>query len=274
MKKIIVAFDNSHYSEGAMQFVLRLHQQQPVSLTGVFLPPMDYVEIWGKTAGALAGGLFVPVQEEHVKAVRSNISQFEAFCQQHYIRYTISKDFFDYTLHDLRGETRYADLLVIGSEAFYSEVSTDSINTYLQDTLHHAECPVVLVPEQFVWPHTNILSFDGSASSAFAIKQFSYLFPELCDRKTLVVYVDEDPDATMPAEQKVKDLVCRHFDQCAYLTLHMDSHQYLQSWIREQRGGFLVCGSFGRSTASQFFKRSFMYEAVMNHQLPVFIAHK
>ncbi|NII27798.1 hypothetical protein HB364_22135 [Pseudoflavitalea sp. X16] len=113
----------------------------------------------------------------------------------------------------------------------------------------------------------------GSEASTYAIKQFVYLFPALCDRKTLVIYVDEDVDVTMPAEKKIKDLVCQHFEQCAYLTLHLDARQYLSTWISEQHGGILVSGAFGRSSLSRLFKRSFIHDAITEHQLPVFIAH-
>lgn len=274
MKKIIVAFDNTHFSAGAMQFILGLHQISPVSLTGIFLPQIDYSALWSKSPGAMAGALFVPLAEEgEAEEVFANIKQFEAFCREHHIRYSVIKDFFDFTLNDLKEETKFADLLVIGSEAFYKAMGTDGVNDYLQDTLSHASCPIVLVPEQFEFPQTNILTYDGSEASVYAIKQFTYLFPELCDRKTLVIYVDEDADVTMPAEKKIKDLVCRHFDQCAYLTLHMDARKYLASWISEQKGGILVSGAFGRSSLSRLFKRSFIFEAITEHQLPVFIAH-
>ncbi|AXY74024.1 hypothetical protein D3H65_08520 [Paraflavitalea soli] len=274
MKKIIVAFDNTHFSAGAMQFILGLHQLAPVSLTGIFLPQIDYSALWSKSPGAMAGALFVPLAEEgEAEEVMANIKQFETFCQEHHIRYSVTKDFYDFTLNDFKEETKFADLLVIGSEAFYKAMGTERINDYLQDTLSHASCPVVLIPEKFEFPQTNILTYDGSEASVYAIKQFIYLFPELCDRKTLVIYVDEDADVTMPAEKKIKDLVCRHFDQCAYLTLHMDARKYLASWISEQKGGILVSGAFGRSSISRLFKPSFIYEAITDHQLPVFIAH-
>lgn len=274
MKKIIVAFDNTHFSAGAMQFIAGLHQLAPVSLTGIFLPQINYSALWSASPGAMAGALFVPLAEEEEAAeALANIKQFETFCREHHIRYSVIKDFFDFTLNDFKEETKFADLLVIGSEAFYKAMGTDRINDYLQDTLGQASCPVVLVPEQFEFPQTNILTYDGSEASVYAIKQFIYLFPELCDRKTLVIYVDEDADVTMPAEKKIKDLVCRHIDQCAYLTLHMDARKYLASWISEQKGGILVSGAFGRSPLSRLFKRSFVFEAITDHQLPVFIAH-
>lgn len=275
MKKVLVAFDNAHYSPGAMEFIAGLNRIEPLSLTGLFLPQIEFSALWSKSAGAFTGPLFVPLAEEAEAAeVHTHIHQFERFCEEHRIRYTINKDFFDFTLHDLKEETKFADLLIIGSELFYKDAAADTLNDHLQDILNQSACPILLVPEQFEFPQTNILAYDGTESSIYAIKQFAYLFPALCDRKTLVIYVDEDATVNMPAEKKIKDLVCRHYDQCAYLTLHLDARKYLGAWISEQQGGILVSGAFGRSAVSRLFKPSFVHEVINEHQLPVFIAHR
>lgn len=275
MKKVLVAFDNAHYSTGAMEFIASLNRLEPLSLTGIFLPQIEYSALWSKSAGAFAGLMFVPLAEEAEAAeAYAHIQQFESFCQDHHIRHTVNKDFFDFTLKDFKEETKFADLLVIGSELFYKGATPDILNDYLQDVLNQSACPVMLVPERFEFPQTNILAYDGSEASTYAIKQFAYLFPALCDRKTLVVYVDEDVDVNMPSEKKIKDLVCRHYDQCAYLTLHLNARKYLGTWISEQQGGILVSGSFGRSTLSRLFKPSFIQAMITEHQLPIFIAHR
>lgn len=274
MKKVIVAFDNGHFSPGAMEFVAGLNRLEPLSLTGLFLPHISHAALWSKKAGALAGSLFVPLAEEDEAAqTHAHIRQFEAFCQGNHIKYTVHKDFFDFALHDFKEETKFADLLVIGSELFYKGAEPAALNDYLKDVLSQAACPVVLVPERFEFPQTNILTYDGSEASVYAIKQFAYLFPGLCDRKTLVVYVDEDVDVNMPDEKKIRDLVCRHFDQSAYLTLHLDARKYLNTWLSEQQGGILVSGAFGRSSLSRLFNPSFIYGVITEHRLPVFIAH-
>lgn len=269
----MVAFDSMHFSEGALQFVLGLHQLAPVTVSGVFLPHIDFSDFWSYTASSAAGPVLVPPINQPAIPVESKVSRFEAFCLAHHIPHKVSKHLYDYTLAEIKQETRYCDLLVIGSEAFYSNTG-ELINEQLQDILRHAECPVILVPENFEFPGTNILMYDGSASSVFAIKQFSYLFPEFTGGKTLIVYVDKDPEAEMPDKQQIRDLACRHYDQCGYFTLKADNSNELAGWIGEQKGSIMVSGAFGRSSLSQLFKRSFAYKVIMEHRMPVFIAHK
>ena len=102
---------------------------------------------------------------------------------------------------ELTKETRFADLLIIGSEIFFKNISDNDSNIFLKHTLQHTECPVMVVPEKFYFPSQNILAYDGSASSVFAIKQFAYLFPDLCDNKTILVYATEET-GDIPARGK------------------------------------------------------------------------
>ena len=41
MKKILLAFEGSHFSEGAFEFARKLNELSPVQLTGVFLPQIE-----------------------------------------------------------------------------------------------------------------------------------------------------------------------------------------------------------------------------------------
>ena len=41
MKKIILAFEGTHFSEGAFEFARKLNELRPILLTGVFLPQTE-----------------------------------------------------------------------------------------------------------------------------------------------------------------------------------------------------------------------------------------
>lgn len=275
MKKIVVAFDNMHYSEGTMQFIINLHQLSPLAVTGVFLPQMEYAALWSAEAGAYSGPEFVALGEEvQADIVHETINRFETCCRQHNIQYHTQTDFFDFTLKGLQQETRFADLLMIGNEAFYGVKDSNYINDFLHDILHRSECPLMLIPEKAAFPTSNLIAYDGSEAAVFAIKQFTYLFPELCMIKTVVVYLNGEQDAILPQEKKLKELLSRHFTNYSCLSLHIDARKMLAAWMSEQQGSLLISGAFGRSFTSQLFRRSFMYDVITDHKIPVFIAHK
>lgn len=273
MKKILLAFDGTHFSEGAFDFARSLNEIDPILLLGVFIPQVNYANLWSY-ANAGSGPMLLPLlEDEESQQVQANIERFKTLCQKNNIDYRVHKDFLDFALPELKKETRFADMAILSSESFYTNLGTAMPNEYMKEALHGAECPVLVVPEKACFPETNILAFDGSESSVYAIKQFAYLFPELSNNKTLLIYAGED-DETFPQKVYIEELAARHFPNLTFLKLDANPKKYFASWIREKKSAILVSGAFGRSSLSQLFKKSFVSDVISDHQLPVFIAHR
>jgi len=273
MKKVIIAFDGSHFSEAAFEFARRLNEIQPLLLTGVFLPQAELYNLWSYADGI--GGLYVPLTESHQSTlVKQSIGIFTKRCQSNGIDFRVHEDIVDFAIPELKRESRYADLLIIGSEKFYENAGSYSPNQYLKYALHDVQCPVLLIPEKFEFPENIILAFDGSADSVFAIKQFAYLLPELANKETYLLYVSEDPDEDFPDKIQVEELAARHFKKLTLWKLEVNPKKYLRKWLLEKESSLLVSGSYGRSGLSQLFSKSFMKDIITDHRLPVFIAHK
>jgi nucleotide-binding universal stress UspA family protein len=273
MKKILLTFDGTQFSEAAFEFVRQLNKVQSVLVTGIFVPQLSYSNLWSYATG-VAGPEYIPlVEEEYSEAVEANIQRFQQLCQQNKIAYTVHKDFFDFALPEIRKESRFADLLIIASESFYRGILGADANEYIKDVLHSTECPVFVVPEKFNCPQRNILAYDGSGSSVYAIKQYAYLFPELCRNETLLIYFSEE-EVAIPEKHRIEELVQQHFKQLSFLNLKIDPRKQLATWLNEIKDAVLVCGSFGRPFLSEIFKKSFVSEVIFEHKLPVFIAHR
>lgn len=275
MKKILLAFDGIHFSEGAFEFARHMNEQFPVLLTGVFLPQIDYANLWSYSVGT-AGNIVVPLLEddEDAEAVQKNIARFESLCQKNDIDYRVNKNFLDFALPGLKKETRFADLLIIGSESFYENLGLNEPNESIKDALHTSECPVLVVPEVFEFPQSNILTYNGSDDSVYAIKQFAYLFPDLCRNTTLLVYVKEESGKELPDEAYIEELAARHFSDLTLMNPRIDPKKFFATWAIERKGSILISGAFSRSAFSQMFKKSFVNDIIRDHKLPVFIAHR
>jgi nucleotide-binding universal stress UspA family protein len=274
MKKILIAFDGPHFSEGAFEFARKMNDLSPVQLTGVFLPQIDYSSLWSYSTG-VSGPLFIPLQEdEDVATVEKNIDRFMLLCRLNEIDFRVHKDFSDFALPALKKETRFADLLILGSESFYEYLVIHEPGNYLKDAIHDAECPVLVVPEHFDFPEKNILAYDGSESSVYAIKQFTYLFPEFTANNTVLVYAEAGPEIEFPDEEYIEELCARHFDYLTMFKLDINPNKYFGLWSGGMQGAMLVSGAYGRSAFSQIFKKSFVSDVIREHKLPVFIAHR
>jgi hypothetical protein len=273
MKKVLLASDCTQFSEGAFEFARRMNEREKILLTGAFLPHIVYSTLWSYAGDK---GSLMPFPEgEEKEAAERNIAHFEILCRKHDIDFTVHRQFYDFALPEFKTETRFADLAILSSEVFYGTHGTVESSEYLKDALHEAECPAVIVPEKFTFPQSNILAYDGSASSVFAIKQFAYLFPELCDNKTWLVTIDDDNKEGLPYEQNIEELAGRHFSYISMVKLNLDAEQHFSDWIAvEKMKPILVAGAFGRPFVSRMLKKSFVNEIIAQHKYPVFISHK
>ncbi|WP_341835650.1 universal stress protein [Chitinophaga pollutisoli] len=273
MKKIILAFDGPHYSQGAFDFARRLNELQPVILRGLFLPQVDFSHAWVYMEGATVTSL--PVIEGYDEAATaSSIHAFEQECLRYGIAHDFRQDRDDLAMPALRTETRFADLLIVGSERFYANLGVTSPNDYLKMALLRSECPVILAPEQFTFPESVVLAYDGSEDAMFAIRQFACLFPELCTRKTVLVYATPKSGRNMPEPEHIRDFASRHFPNLTLEVLEAEPRKYFGTWINDIHHPIVVCGAYGRSGFSEAFRTSFIAEVITDHKVPVFITHR
>jgi hypothetical protein len=270
MKKMLLALDGNNFSEGAFEFACSLSKKGELLLTGVFLSQIEAKNLWAYAVGVPP--MVVPILEEDTVVVGESIERFKNLCELNNISYRIHEDYNGFAIQELRRETRFADVLLIGSQTFYHNLG-GTMNEYLMNAVHKSECPVLLVPEYFKFPQSNILAYDGTDTSIYAIKQFYYTFPELCDNATLLVYC-EDKDEVIPEKENMFELATQHFSNLQILKLDGDPKKAFNKWISEKKNSILVSGAFGRSTLSETFRKSFVSDVVKEHQLPVFVAHK
>lgn len=274
MRKILLAFDNSNFSDGAFEFAKKLNEKNPILLTGVFLPHLQYANLWSYADG-FGGPMYAPVIDgDESEVLEKNIRRFEDLCLKNAIEYRVRKDFINLALPELKKETRFADMLIIGGESFYENMGLGEPNTYLKEALHGVECSVLVVPEKYEFPTANILSYDGSEASVFSIRQFAYLLPEFSQNRTLLVYATDKPHRGIPDEPYIEELVSRHFSNLTVTKLDFDPKKNFATWISEKHQTIMVAGSFGRSAVSQLFKKSFITDIIKEHHVPIFISHR
>jgi nucleotide-binding universal stress UspA family protein len=273
MKKVLLMFDGAHFSKSAFDFVRQLNSLDHVLVTGVFLPQSVASSLWSYT-DAMTGTVLVPVlPETDTETYAATKKEFETLCVKSGMEYRVHEDAYDFALPELITETRFADLLVLGSESFY-DASQTGATEYLQELLQRIECPVIIVPENFEFPNNTILCYDGSASSVYAMKQFAYLFPELSRQPTILVYAQDDDKIEFPHESNIEELAARHFQDLTLLKLEINPAKYFAAWMNNKEGAILVAGAFGRSAISQLLRKSFIKTILGNHRIPVFIAHR
>jgi hypothetical protein len=211
MKHILFASAGHEFPKGPFAFLTGMQQQQRLHVKALFFRPTNYAAL----ASALPGGSLIPVlelEDNEKELMETHKAIFARQCKQVH---------FDYTLHDnnegwnkdlIARESRFADLLVISAQFFYAESDGNQPNHYLREALHAAECPVLIVPEDYTSVQHLFMAYDGSRESLYAIKQFCYLFPDLLDLPAEMLYIKEEPDGIIPDLENLKQFTRLKFD--------------------------------------------------------------
>jgi len=148
MKKVLFVCDGSNFSQGGFEFLKLLKNKENLSVTGLFFTQMD--------AQQLISISYMPMTEPYTHLKEKEKAAVKK-CQEQFIKKCKENDF-DYKIHDTAGEwdetlfateSRFSDLAIISSELFGSGVMQSQPNIYMREALQEAECPVVLVPENF-----------------------------------------------------------------------------------------------------------------------------
>jgi len=273
MKKIILPLEGTAYHRDLLEFSAALNGCARIQLTAAFVPEADYAHLWDISRG-VGDTVFVPPADNSDELVARNSARVKRYCQEHDIVCRVHEDRFDFALGAIRRETRFADLLMLSSAHFFEAVDKHQPNAYMKEILHDAECPVLLMPVEPKLPGEIILTYDGSASSAYAIRQFAYLFPEFNRLRTTVVCINEDETKCMPDEPFVRELCEQHFKNLRMLKLQMRTTQFYDTWVGMMKDPWLVAGAFGRTDWSRLLRHSFINRLITNHNVPLFVAHR
>jgi hypothetical protein len=273
MKKIVLPIEGGHYPAECLEIAGQLNTVQKLLLTAAIVPDVDYASLWSVPGGFATASYLAEVSSQEIEAITKTTARIKEFCNEHDIPHIVRKDQFDFALQEVRKESRFSDLVLISGRHFFENVSAAQPNAYMKEMLQHAESPVLLVPEKPRLPEQLVLAYDGSASSVFAMRQFVYLFPEFCDRAVSVVYLSGKQDEPIPDAKFLHEWLARHVYNFEFLKLPMGKSDFLNTWMRNRKAPWLIAGSFGRSSWSQAFSKSFITESIRKAAYPVFLAH-
>jgi len=272
MKKVLFVCDGDNFPQGAFRFVKALRQEEPIFVKGVFYTPIDIEQLISVSYIPIAEP-YVKLKEDERRLVSQSVEKFKSHCDGSNIRYHIHNrdEAWDKAL--LSKESRFADLIVISEDLFCSNADTDQPNFFMQEALHGAECPIVVVPETFKSVDRLAIAYDGKKECMFALKQFGYLLPQFTDLPAEFVYAKNDETDAVPDRELLTEYACWHFNNLATSKLHFEGKKYFSAWLEDKKNVMLVAGSYSRSAVSNLLNRSFVDHVIHDHACPVFIAH-
>jgi hypothetical protein len=272
MKQVLIVGAGHHFPESAFAFLRLIQENERVHARGLFFRPVDH------SALAAAGASnnitpFLELEDNEKEVIAHHKALFAGKCEQQHIPYSLYDRDSEWDKNLLIKESRFAELILISGETFYAETDHNQPNQFLREALHGAECPVLVIPENFTTVQHLFMAYDGSRESIYAIKQFCNLFPSLIDLPTEILYIHKDASNAIPDLENLQEFTRLKFECMSFSKLQFNAAGYFSTWISGKKNVLLVSGSFGRSTLSYIGKRSFAEDIIHQHQVPVFIAH-
>jgi hypothetical protein len=278
MEKILLALDPQNLSMNAIDFACYISRLTRSKLTGVFLENLEYEEraamrnLHGEPT--IDGRIGIDSLGKLQKAQQTdlNIPFFKEACCSRGVSPLIHRDR-GIPVSETIEESRYADCIIVDPETSFSKTNEGNPGKFVNDLLLDSECPVIISPYSFEEIEEIIFTFNGSKSSLFAIKQFTYLFPELKQKKVIVVSVVKEDQSTIEDQFKMKEWLNDHYQEVQYVLLNGDPSDQLFGFLIEKKNSIVVMGAFGRGLLSRFIKPSHARLIMKTVNLPIFIAH-
>jgi hypothetical protein len=274
MKRILVAIDASNFKTSLIDFACYIARLTHSRLTGMFYHfQLESVAMEKLKSEVFAGSAEWQLEyEERKEEYPKSIKLFKEFCCSREVNCDVHING-DVVIEELIAETRYADLVVADPTITFTNKAEVIPSVFLRELLARAECPVLVAPESFEWVNEIVFAYDGSKSSVFAIKQFTYMFPELRNRKVLVVEVCESENQSVTAKENISAWLHNNYSDINYLVLNGKPKDELFGYLLEKEKMFVVMGSFGRSMLSSLFSKSNAELLLKVVNLPFFIVH-
>ncbi len=278
MEKILLAIDAANINMPALDFACFIGRLTNSKVTGVFLENLKTREKPVlKTAYA---GDYNDYDAEDMSArnakkallIEKNIGLFKDACERRSVRCAIHRDR-GIPASEIIYESRYADLVIVDPCTSFSKIYEGEPTIFVKDILKDAECPVIIAPESFEGIDEIIFTYDGSKSSAFAIKQFTYLFPEFDDRKVIVIQVNKEGAWDGPDKYHLKEWLQNRYSAIGFEVLKGDTGDKLFDYLFKKQNVFIVMGAYGRNALSEFFRPSHADLLIKTLNQPIFISH-
>jgi len=278
MKKILLALDASSPDKAAIDFACYLASLTDSLLTGVFLENLvaDQEPVLKKTAGAayIKWEIDKDSTEYKDKCTKreAHIAGFERACYVHNVRFSIHRDEGTPVAEMIR-ESRYADVLIVDADTSFNKQYDGVPSGFVRQLLREAECPVIIAPSDFYSIDELIFTYDNSKSAAFAIKQFTYLFPALSEKKVTVLQVNKS--GTWQDEEKacLRGWLQHHYSSIGFQALKGDERDAFFTFLSGKKNALITMGAYGRNALSRFFQESTADLVIKVVTRPLFIAH-
>jgi nucleotide-binding universal stress UspA family protein len=256
--KILLATNGTELNMQAVDLACYMANATHSTLTGIFLEETERLQ-------GVAG-------ESEKQACSKSIVRFKDACV---VRETPCKVHRDrgVPFDELLVESRFADLLVVEAGMSFDINERNTPSSFVEKVLANAECPVIVAPSESTVINEVCFTYDGSPSSVYAMKQFTYLFPEWRSKKLSLLEVKSE-GKLLTERFRVMEWLKEHYDNIDHNVVDGDDKVRLLELIMVKENCLTIMGAFARGGMFNFFKSGHGEKLLKVLSKPLFIAHR
>lgn len=273
MEKILLVVCGTSPTLNAINFACYLSGITRSRLTGFFFEKNTYADSPGiKKIYAESITSRNPLDDNrHTQKTADYIRLFEETCDEKGIPAS-AKCINGPILEHIIEESRFADLII--ADATVSDISKtqEAPSPFLQELLGSAQCPVIIAPSSFTPIEEIVFCYDGSPSSIFAMKQLTYILPELGETRATVVQI-KDEEIKGEERKRISNWLSKHFEYADITNIKGSSEKALTDYLLKKQHALVVMGAYGRNIVSRLLRHSHADLLIKTLAYPVFITH-
>ncbi|MFM9910128.1 MAG: universal stress protein [Chitinophagaceae bacterium] len=271
MKKILIILNESHIPEQAIKRAIHIAKQSNSLLEAVFINDINGLDF----GYPFPNDLFLLSEKvraetrtaESMKLLESNAQVFKDECNEQGIEYKIEIDK-AVSLKHLITLSSFADLIIADSKSDSDEYS-------IKDLLADAHCPLLLISKNAEPIIKVYVAYDGSASSMYAVKMFSYIFPEYMNFNIHFFQIASGDTTEITHLDEIKSWAAMHFSNIKFELIKGSTKKELVEYIRQDsEKAIIVMGAYSGSSITRLFLKSTAESVINETNASLFITHQ
>ncbi|MEO7522703.1 MAG: universal stress protein [Ferruginibacter sp.] len=271
MKKIVLILNATHTPAQLIKTALKIAKGSNSLLEAIFLNDINSLNfsypfpndmyLTGEHPSAKTRS------EENMKLMRSIATEFRDACEAAEIEFSIEIDS-TVSFARLISLSRFADLIIADSKSDSDEYS-------LRDLLADAHCPLLLVSKNAEPVQKIFIAYDGTPSSMYAVKMFSYIFPEYKDYQVHLFQIADADTVRIKHIEEIKSWASKHFSNIKFELITGNVKNELVTYIRpESEKIIIVMGAYSGSAIARLFLKSTAESVIDGTNASLFITHQ
>ncbi|MDQ6762766.1 MAG: universal stress protein [Bacteroidota bacterium] len=271
MKKILIIINESHVPHHAIKRAIDIAKESNSTLEALFIDDINGLNfgypfpndlyLTGTQASQKSR------TEESVEELTNIAKVFKDECAEYSIECKIEIDK-SVSIKHLINLSCFADLIIADSKSESDDYS-------FKDILADAHCPLLLTSKNAESIEKIFFAYDGSASNMYAIKMFSYIFPEYKNLPVQFFQITSADVVEIRHLEEIKSWTSKHFTDINFKLVTGSIRKELVDYVKQDsEKAIVIMGAYSRSAMSQLFLKS-MAESVINEtDATLFIAHQ